>query len=416
MLPGQNFIGFGTRTYRPHDYTGWDARRHLREPEQAARHATGPRLVGSDQGDDARAARTLRRGRPQGRVRRSRGAGDAPRSTTGRTSRQRSRGQAARTIDAYRQFGFFGFNMALTADHYPDFLDRARPSSTSPPPIDFWLANIGQRAVWDCLGAIRFWLTNMLVVRGGRAGIRSITCAVERARLRRRSGCRARQARRRPRPDDRARRAARRVRRRTHRRWSGRPRRSPPTCRPIYPGWAEFDLAMTFDDWADGFLDGPEADRLLDRFESFWTHDVAHQPRLGGAGRATSWSRRWSPVSGATSTRNARPLVLPRVLRPQLGQLGDRDRRARALPRRPRGRDRAARHGRARAHRAPLPRERRRQHREARLQRPPDPRDEPLQADARARAATSASGRSTDRVAEVEARIDEADAAMAKFF
>ena len=23
MLPGQNFIGFGTTTYRPHDYTGW---------------------------------------------------------------------------------------------------------------------------------------------------------------------------------------------------------------------------------------------------------------------------------------------------------------------------------------------------------------------------------------------------------
>ena len=30
MLPGQNFIGFGTRTYRPHDYTGWAPRRHLR--------------------------------------------------------------------------------------------------------------------------------------------------------------------------------------------------------------------------------------------------------------------------------------------------------------------------------------------------------------------------------------------------
>jgi hypothetical protein len=137
-------------------------------------------------------------------------------------------------------------------------------------PIDFWLANIGSRAVWDSLGAIRFWLTNMLVVRrwAARHPEHYVQVAV-RDYLADPSGVREKLAARlglggpvTPDVPD------------------GFVRLSPATyeqteraasdVRAIYSGWAEFDLALTFDDWADDFLAQPATDELLDRFELFW--------------------------------------------------------------------------------------------------------------------------------------------------
>ena len=51
MLPGQNFIGFGTRTYRPHDYTGWAPADIFANLEQAARH---PRRAACGRGSPRR--------------------------------------------------------------------------------------------------------------------------------------------------------------------------------------------------------------------------------------------------------------------------------------------------------------------------------------------------------------------------
>jgi hypothetical protein len=40
--------------------------------------------------------------------------------------------------------------------------------------------------------------------------------------------------------------------------------------RRIYEGWAEFELGLNFDQWADAYLALPETDALLDRYEDFW--------------------------------------------------------------------------------------------------------------------------------------------------
>jgi len=75
------------------------------------------------------------------------------------------------------------------------------------------------------------------------------------------------------------------------------------SLRPIYEGWAEFDLATRFDEWADGFLDGPDADRLLDRFESFW-HTTSHTNLDWPGPIADELIETIVASTGATSSRN----------------------------------------------------------------------------------------------------------------
>jgi hypothetical protein len=300
MLPGQNFIGFGTRTYRPHDYTGWAPADIFRNLNKL--HVTRQGRVWSGL-TKAMTAEQLERYDAAGHE--AEFVGLAADATTAIDHWQNFATAFARAggadIDAYRQFGFFGFNMVLVADHYPDFLDRAKVVDFIAP-VDFWLANIGQRAVWDCLGAIRFWLTNMLVVRrwarrhpehylsvnvhdweGDQDAVRARLVAF--LDLQTESG---------ELPDGFVPYSSKVV---------GATQEIADALRPIYEGWAEFDLAMTFDDWADGFLDGPDADRLLDRFEEFW-HTTSHT-NLDWAGPvADELVETVVAATGATSTRN----------------------------------------------------------------------------------------------------------------
>ena len=222
--------------------------------------------------------------------------------------------------------------MVLVADHYPDFLDRANVVDFIAP-IDFWLANIGQRAVWDCLGAIRFWLTNMLVVRRWARrhpehylSVDVRDCEADqdavRAKLAAFLGL-----------HDRVRRRARRVRRRTRPKVVGATEEIAADLPPIYDGLGRVRPGLEFDDWADGFLDSPDADGLLDRFESFW--NTTSHTNLDWAGPvADELVEAVVAFSGRDEHAEHGALVLPRVLPPDLGQLGDRERRARALPRR----------------------------------------------------------------------------------
>lgn len=297
MLPGQNFIGFQTRTYRPHYYAGWCAadifaNLNKHHTTRAGRVWSGltksmsPQMLASYDRDAHEAEFT-------------RLAADA-RTTIDHfenftTSFAVSSG---RNVDAYRQFGFFGFNIVLNAEHYPDFVDRALVVDFTCP-IDYWLANIGQRAVWDCFGAIRFWLANMLLVRRWarshpqhylRVDIRDFAddpTAVHRALA-------------------------------IFLQLNGEPgvvpdgflaydpalvdstERIADDVRAIYEGYSEFDLASSFDNWADAFLDTEEADRLIARFERFW--DSTSHTNLDWAGPvAEQLVRAAVEFTGATS-------------------------------------------------------------------------------------------------------------------
>ncbi|MEQ1737067.1 MAG: hypothetical protein ABL886_11770, partial [Rhodoglobus sp.] len=71
----------------------------------------------------------------------------------------------------------------------------------------------------------------------------------------------------------------------------------------IYTGWTEFDLASTFDDWANAFLDQPGTGALLDRFESFW--NTTSHTNLDWAGPvADELVDALVAFTGAPTTRN----------------------------------------------------------------------------------------------------------------
>jgi hypothetical protein len=267
MLPGQNFIGFGTRTYRPHDYAGWapaDIFANL-----GKLHVTRQGRVWSGLTKAMTPEQLERYDAAAHEAEFTALAADAITTIDHWQNFATSFARAALDTSEYRTFGFFGFNMALTADHYPDFLERSTMVDFTAP-VDFWLANIGQRAVWDCTGATRFWLTNMLVVRRWalrhpehyhRVDLREYQRDQDAvaAGLAARLGLTGT-------PDDVG---------------EGFVAYSPAVVgatdaiaddlRAVYTGDAEFDLAMRFDEWADEFLAQPGSDELLDRFESWWT-------------------------------------------------------------------------------------------------------------------------------------------------
>jgi len=266
MLPGQNFIGFGTRTYRPHDYSGWDADAVF--ANLAKSHTTRAGRVWAGLTKSMSPAML---DRYDANRHRAEFVALAPTATTTLDHFENftsAFAHAGGDDRVYERFGFFGFNIVFSADHYPDFLDRSVVLDFVNP-IDFWLANLGQRAVWNNLQAMRFWLVNMLVVRRWAARHPQHYLAVNvRDFVADHEGQVAKVAD-----------------------FLGMPvptgqvpdgflsyspvvvqatERIADDVRAIYSGWAEFELASTFDDWADEFLSLAGVDPLLDRFEKFW--------------------------------------------------------------------------------------------------------------------------------------------------
>ncbi len=267
MLPGQNFIGFGTRTYRPHDYSGWDAADVFSNLDK--HHVTRAGRVWSGLTKAMTPQMLERYDRDRHLAEFVKLAADAS-TTIDHWQNFATSFALAGGADtgSFRHFGFFGFNMVLTADHYPDFLERSFVVDFTAP-IDFWLANIGQRAVWDCLGAIRFWLTNMLVVRRwarrhpehyAAVDVREFAAdpAAARAKLVDALSLTTEPV---DVPDGFVAFDPQVV---------GATEHIAADLVQIYEGWNEFDLARTFGDWADSFLDEPDSNDVLDRFESFW--------------------------------------------------------------------------------------------------------------------------------------------------
>ncbi len=268
MLPGQNFIGFGTRTYRPHSYDGWAAPDIFKNLNK--HHFTRAKRVWAGLTKSMSPEMLARYDSARHEAEFVKLAATA--STTIDHFRNFALSFARANgvdPDAYRQFGFFGNNIIVNASHYSDFLDRAVVVDFTNP-IDFWIANIGQRMVWDNLQTTRFWLVNMLLVRRWAQRHPKHYFAVDirdyaadqdkvRARLGKFLGVEGKPAARVP---------------------DGFITYSPQfieafernatELRRIYEGWGEFELGLRFDQWADGFLAAPGTDALLDRYEDFW--------------------------------------------------------------------------------------------------------------------------------------------------
>lgn len=280
MLPGQNFIGFGTRTYRAHDYAGWDPVAIFQNLDKNHVTRAGRVWAGLTKSMSPEMLERYDRASHEAEFVRLASTASSPIDHFQNFTIAFATASGLDVSD-YREFGFFGNNIVLTAGGYADFLDRAVVIDFTCP-VDYWLANIGQRAVWDCLGAIRFWLANMLLVRRWaarhpanyrRVDLRELVADPEAVRSGLASflGCRLDGEAAVP---------------------DGFSEYSPAVVtsteliasdvRDIYSGWAEFDMAIDFESWADSFLSQPEADRLLDRFQLFW--DTTSHTNLDWAG------------------------------------------------------------------------------------------------------------------------------------
>jgi hypothetical protein len=173
------------------------------------------------------------------------------------------------SLDERKYFGFFGNNIVVNAAHYPGFLENSAVVDFTNP-LDFWLANIGQRMVWENTIAIRFWLVNMLFVRRWElknpghylaVDIREYTRDREAVSAKIKSFLNLESLAGAEVPDGFIRFSPEFV---------ARFERNAADLRRIYEGWAEFDLGLNFESWSDAFLAAPGIDALLARYGDFW--------------------------------------------------------------------------------------------------------------------------------------------------
>jgi len=268
MLPGQNFITFGTHCYRPHRYDGWEVARIFENLHKHQFTRAGHCWAGLTKSMSAAMSAIYSRER---HFEEFSALSDGEEETL---DHFRNYAVAyARVMeepaDRAGYFGFFGSNILVNASHYPRFLERAAIVDFTNP-LDFWLANIGQRMVWNNLVAIRFWLVNMLFVRRwamrhpanfAAVDIREYAADRQGVHERMRTFLHLREPALAEAPDGFIRFSPEIV---------GRFEKNAAELRAIYEGWAEFDLGMRFDEWAQAFLAEPGIDGLLDRYGDFW--------------------------------------------------------------------------------------------------------------------------------------------------
>lgn len=301
MLPGQNFITVGTHCYRPHHFEGLSAEQVFDRLYKHQFTRSGHCWAGLTKSMTPEMLAGYDRERHRlafvGRARVGESALDhfcnytlAFAEVTGRPTAN----------DEY--FGFFGHNIIVNSAHYPDFLEKAVVVDFTNT-LDFWLANIGQRMVWENLVAMRFWLVSMLVVRQWAkrhpAHYTSVDIreyAQDRAAVSEKFRCflhlegeASAQV-----PDGFIRFSPELV---------ARLERDAADLRRIYEGRAEFDLGMTFDDWADAFLAEPGVSALLERYCAFW--NSSSHTNLDWIGPIeTEIIERLLAFTGATSRRS----------------------------------------------------------------------------------------------------------------
>lgn len=268
MLPGQNFITHESRCYRSHQYDGWTAEKVF---ESLYKHqftrsghcwagltkSMSPAMLASYNREKHLAAFVAK------------GSGQKTTLDHFLNYIQAYRETMAGASVEPRYSGFFGCNIVLNIVAYPDFFQRAVVIDFTNP-LDYWLANIGQRMVWDNMQAIRFWLVNMLAVKRWALEHPNHFARVDiREYVRNREGVAARlqkflgldSASGAEVPDGFIRFSGELV---------GRIEKSSADMCSIYGGWAEFDLGMNFDDWAGDFVMQPGIPELLDKYVKFW--------------------------------------------------------------------------------------------------------------------------------------------------
>jgi len=268
MLPGQNFITCGTRVYRPHRY---DSKTPEEIFESLSKHQftrAGHCWAGLTKSMSPGMLATYDRVKHRDLF--------VARTHGGESSLAHFRNYSTAFADLAGQpsgdreyFGFFGNNIVVNSPDYPDFMEQAVVIDLTNP-IDLWLANIGQRMVWENLAAIRFWLVSMLMVRRWELAHPEVFLRVDlrdyvqdpgavRERLQR--FLRLRKPARAEVPDGFIRFSPELI---------GRLEGVASDLHRIYQGHAEYDLALTFDAWAHDFLAQPGISDLLERYGTFW--------------------------------------------------------------------------------------------------------------------------------------------------
>lgn len=267
MLPGQNFITYGTHCYRPHRYDGWAAEDVFANLYKHQFTRSGHCWAGLTKSmSEALLARYSREAHLEAFRKLTRD--DA---TTLEHFKNYSAAYCEITggdVSQKKFTGFFGHNIVLNAEHYPDFENDSVVLNFSNP-LDYWLANIGQRMVWENLSAIKFWIVNTLYVKAWEIAhpgsfatfdIReyaddpeAVSSRIARfLDLSRPAG---------EIPDGFIRYSQGLV---------GKIERDAKVLGTVYEGWADYEMGVRLDEWAADFVTDPEIAGLLKKYEAFW--------------------------------------------------------------------------------------------------------------------------------------------------
>ena len=268
MLPGQNFVQFEGRCYRPHDYMGKSADEVFESLRIQLFTRSGHCWAGLTKSmtTGVRERYSPDRHREYFRQKAVKGASVLTYFRCYAESYVESLGES---ISGKQYFGYFGNNIVVNAPAYSDFVDDTVVINFSNE-IDYWLANISQRMVWNNLLAIRFWLVNSLLYR-----LFEIESPVSKLTVDAREfsydqgGVRAKLA------------AFLQVRAPSagtapdgfiqfEPAIAKRHERNAEAIRAIYGNDSDFQDAMNFRSWADDFLENPAHRRLLLRYQAFW--------------------------------------------------------------------------------------------------------------------------------------------------
>lgn len=273
MLPGQNFIQFKNSCYRPHDYAGKEAGEifGMLSLHQYTRGGACWAGLTKSMGGELRARYS------QEEHRRHFEAIVGPERSfleVGQKYLEAFYRSVGDNLEGVRYGGWFGNNIAVNSSSYPGFFDKAVIINFSNP-IDYWLSNVNQRFVWDNLQTIKFWIVNELFLKWHAQNNPNYLNVDIREYANDRDAVVAKVAnfleidpkRSTALPAD------------------GFIRYSPELVAriegaakemvSIYGGHALFKIASTLQDWAPGFLQQPNVPVLLARYRDFW-NTTAH--------------------------------------------------------------------------------------------------------------------------------------------
>ncbi len=269
ILPGQNFIRYRSTVYRPHDYAGMDASDVFEMLSIHHYTRSGNCWAGLTKSMSPEMVESYDREEHKREFIDAVGsARQFPRLVEWYLKTYYSvQGEDISTVP---YGGWFGNNIVHNAVAYPGLMNDAVFIDFSNP-IDYWLANVNQRFVWDNRQTLKFWTVNQLCLRLFQRRVPHFLSVDVREYTNDRHGVARKLRRFLNLPPD--------VKLQDHApdgfiQFSPdlveKIERDAASLVPIYRDHALYKLATGIDEWTEDFLKDAERISLLERYRDFW--------------------------------------------------------------------------------------------------------------------------------------------------